>query len=250
MKNNYNNNLLWQIEALCHRAWPSIEEKNMLGWILRYSNGTGRRVNSANPLGPDCDLNQIVGVCEEFYRSKNQPPRFRVLSFLDPSFDSLLKQNGYIEEAPTLTLYGDVTSIPSAQDEQVALTSQLTEEWLEALCRLQRQDNVRRITYRQIIEKVTVPCLFASLNHEGRIAASCYGAIHNDLLCIETVVTDEALRGKGFASRIILALLAQLQSRIKGLCIQVLADNVPALALYQKFNLQEIYSYHYRTHDN
>jgi ribosomal protein S18 acetylase RimI-like enzyme len=243
-----NDNLCWQIEDVCYRAWPSIEEERTHGWMLRSSNGTGRRVNSANPLGPDCDLDKIIRICETFYRGKNQAPRFRVLSILNPAFDSLLEQRGYVEEASTLTFYGDIASIPSAQDDQVVLTSKLTEEWLEALCRLQKQDDLRHATYRQIIESVAIPCLFASLKHEGRIAASCYGAVHNGLLCLETVVTDEALRGKGFARRIILALLAQMRPQITGLCIQVMADNAPALALYRKFNLQEIYSYHYRTY--
>jgi hypothetical protein len=41
-----NGELYWQIEEACYRAWPSLEEERTHGWVLRYANGTGRRVNS------------------------------------------------------------------------------------------------------------------------------------------------------------------------------------------------------------
>jgi ribosomal protein S18 acetylase RimI-like enzyme len=83
---------------------------------------------------------------------------------------------------------------------------------------------------------------------KGQIAALAYGAIHDDLLCLESVFTDQRYRGRGHARRLLATLIGfGAQHGAKGVCVQVLAENAPARALYHGLGLkEELYRYHYR----
>jgi ribosomal protein S18 acetylase RimI-like enzyme len=74
-----------------------------------------------------------------------------------------------------------------------------------------------------------------------------YGAIHNKLLCYESVVTDGRRRGRGYGRRIITALAAWAKENgADGACLEVEAGNIPARSLYEAIGLKsELYRYHY-----
>src|SRR5215469_13550947 len=95
----------WDVEALCAAAWPALEEETMAGWQLKYAAGVSRRSNSANPTANATnDLGRVAPAAEEFFRSRGQLCRFRVLSFLSPQMDDWLAARGYEIESGTRTL--------------------------------------------------------------------------------------------------------------------------------------------------
>ena len=101
--------------------------------------------------------------------------------------------------------------------------------------------------YRRIVGAIAVPARFALAAVDGTPAALAYGAIHDGLLCYESVITDPRRRRQGLARRVIAALAAWAPaSGAGGVCLQVEANNAPARALYTGFGLREVYSYHYR----
>src|SRR5437763_4235780 len=104
-----------------------------------------------------------------------------------------------------------------------------------------------RAAYRRIVRAVAVPAVLAALRIDGRIAALAYGAVTDRLLCYESVVTDPRRRRQGLARRIVAALAAWASEQgAEGACLQVVADNTPALALYEAFGLTtELYTYRY-----
>jgi ribosomal protein S18 acetylase RimI-like enzyme len=62
-------------------------------------------------------------------------------------------------------------------------------------------------------------------------------------------VTDPAFRRQGLARKAVLAVLAWAYSRCgaTGACLSVVADNAPAVALYEALGFsREVYRYHYR----
>ena len=120
--------------------------------------------------------------------------------------------------------------------------------WLAALASLQGQTPEQAAIYARVVQSLAIPAGFAGLNEDGEWAALAYGAIHDGLLCCESVVVDRNRRGRGLARRMMTALLAWgAESGARDACLQVAADNVAGLALYRNIGLRtELYRYHYR----
>jgi N-acetylglutamate synthase len=154
---------------------------------------------------------------------------------------------GYRREGESCVLYGPIEAIENAKDREVQLLSSPTSEWLKGMAALQNYTLEQRQTYRRIVGKIAVPAAFAALRVDGKIAALAYGAIHNRLLCYESVVSDARLRRRGYARRVIAALAAWARdSGADGVCLEVEAANGAALALYDTIGLRQLYRYHYR----
>jgi len=115
------------------------------------------------------------------------------------------------------------------------------------MARLQGHTPAHRAIYRRLVRAIAIPARFALLTVDGMPAALAYGAIHDGLLCYESVITDPCRRRQGCARRVIasLALWAR-DSGATGACLQVEAGNTPARALYRDLGLVELHRYHYR----
>ena len=238
--------LEWRVEETCLNAWPASREVLLDGWLLRFSGGLTRRANSANPLGPVRDL--VRHDCEALYRWQGLPTIFRVLSLIDPSVEEQLATAGYTSEGDSCVLYGHIQGIETARDPDVRLSSQATPEWFAAMATLQNHTNEQAETYQRIVGQLAIPAMFAAFSIEGAIAALAYGAIHNGLLCYESVVTDNRRQRRGYARRIVTSLAAWAKEQgAEGACLEVEAGNRPARALYDAIGLKtELYQYHYR----
>lgn len=238
--------LEWRVEETCLNAWPALREVLLDGWLLRFSSGLTRRANSANPLlpvvhAPRCD-------CELLYRRLGLPTIFRVLSLIDASVDERLAAAGYTREGESCVLYGAVDGVETTRDPDVRLLFQPTPEWFAAMSALQNHTADQAAAYRAIVGQIAIPAAFAALYTEGEIVALAYGAIHNRLLCYESVITDNNRRRQGYSRRILTTLAAWGKKEgVSGACLEVEAGNSPARALYHAIGLQrELYRYHYR----
>lgn len=239
----------WRVEQATANAWPSLGEILFGRWLLRFAPGVSRRANSVNPLVPSAAGDgALIAACEGHYRRRGLPPIFRVLSCLDPRLDAQLAERGYGAEGETCTLYGALAAVGSAPDGAVRLSARPTPEWCAAMARLQRHGRAQAGTYRRIVARIAIPAVFAALDLDGEPAALAYGAVHDGLLVYESVVTDLARRRRGYARRLLRAIAHWAeQEGARGACLQVQADNAPALALYDRLGLRtELYRYHYR----
>lgn len=244
----FNQDLAWRIEGACFKAWPALHEKILDGWLLRFAQGLTRRANSANPLrGAPNDSDALIASCEAEYRERHLPVYFRIPSIIGPAMPKRLDRLGYQTEGESLVLYSNLYDAAARENAAVAITPELTEEWLAAMARLQRHEEVKSAVYRQVVASIKAPTTFASVSHKDGIVALAYGVLHDRLLCLESVITDEAFRGKGHARRMLNALFAHTRrSATTGLCLQVQADNAPAVALYKSLGLKDLYRYHYQ----
>jgi N-acetylglutamate synthase len=246
--------LPWRIEETCFNAFPSLRQVLFGDWLMRFSlsgpgGGVSRRANSVNPLRPDCaDVEAALTAGEPLYRAQGLPAIFRVPSIAGPAFDAALAARGYASDGETCVLHGPLGGLHAAAHAEVRLLASPTAEWLAAMAALQGFSAAQTETYRGIVGAIAIPVRFALLRVDGRPAALAYGAIHDGLLCYESVVTDPSLRRQGLARRVIGALAAWARDDgAEGACLQVQADNAPALALYAAFGLSaELYRYHYR----
>jgi N-acetylglutamate synthase len=238
--------LQWRVEETCLNAWPALREVLLNGWLLRFSDGLTRRSNSANALMPVPHI--APSDCEALYRRQGLPTIFRVLTLLDPSVDQRLEALGYTREGDSCVLYGGIDDITAVKDPEVRLSSQPTPEWFAAMAALQNHTTEQAQTYRRIVGQVAIPAVFAGLSIDGTIVALAYGAIHNGLLCYESVVTDRQWQRRGYARRIVTALAAWAkEQQAEGACLEMEAGNGPARALYAAVGLKtQLYRYHYR----
>lgn len=238
--------LEWRVEETCLNAWPALREGLLDGWLLRFSEGLTRRANSANPLRPVFDAD--VPACEALYRRFGLPTIFRVLSLIDPAVDARLAQAGYSAEGESWALYGALEDVEAVRDSEVRLLDQPTPEWFAAMAALQGHSREQAATYRRIVGQLVTPAVFVALADAGETAALAYGALHNGMLCYESVVTDRHRRRRGYGRRIVTAMAgwAKEQGAV-GACLEVEARNAPALALYHAVGLKrQLYGYHYR----
>lgn len=241
--------LAWRVEETCLNAWPAVRQVLLRGWVLRFSEGLSRRANSANPLRADGrDIDALIPDCEALYQRQNLPTIFRLPSIFEPGLDQRLAPLGYGSEGESCVVYGDIAAIEAARDPEVQLLSHPTRKWLAAMAALQNHSMEQSRIYRRIVGAIAVPAMFAALPVDGEPAALAYGAIHDGLLCYESVVTDARRQRRGYARRIIASLAAWAgDQRAEGACLEVEAGNAPALALYDRLGLKtELYRYHYR----
>ena len=72
-----------EIEKAGFRSWPALEESELDGIVLRFSNGYTKRANSANLLQEqDSDFDSLVSRYEGYFRDKDLPCIFRINSIL------------------------------------------------------------------------------------------------------------------------------------------------------------------------
>jgi N-acetylglutamate synthase len=241
--------LAWRVEETCRNAWPALRQVLLGGWVLRFSEGLTRRANSANPLrGPHELGGDFIAACEALYHRKELPTIFRVPSIIEDDLDRQLDRAGYGREGESCVRYGDLTAIEMATDADVQLLPRPTREWFAAMAAWQNHTNEHRRTYRRIVGSLAIPAGFAALAIDGEFVALAYGAVHDRLLCYESVITDPRRRRRGYAHRVLSRLAAWAKEQgAEGACLEVETRNAAALALYDTLGLKtELYRYHYR----
>lgn len=241
--------LAWRVERACHNAWPALREATVGDWCLRFSEGVSRRANSANPLRADIrDAGASIRRCEVLYLAEGMPVLFRILSIIDPAVDARLAQLEYGAEGETLTLYGDINTVWQEANPNVQILPRPSVAWLEAMGSFREDTEQQRDTYRRIVRTVATPAAFIVVREDRVITALAYGAVHDGLLCCESVITGAPYRGRGYARQALTSLFHwACNNGVRAICLQVEATNAPAVSLYRALGLgTELYRYHYR----
>jgi GNAT superfamily N-acetyltransferase len=242
--------LAWRIEETCLNAWPALREIVLDGWLVRLSDGLSRRNNSANPLSARSTIGDAtIAETVAFYRRHERPAIFRVPSIAAPAADKALDKAGFAAEAETCVLHGDMAGLDATEDPSVTLLARADRQWFQAMSALQGHKPEEAHTYRRVIGAISVPAAFVAIpGEDGKLVALAYGVIHNGLLCYESVVTDSRQRRRGHARKIVTTLAGWAKAQgATGACLQVVAENAPARALYEQIGLgSEVYRYHYR----
>src|ERR1700759_4561608 len=240
----------WNVEDLCAAAWPALEEETVAGWQLKYAAGVSRRSNSANPTRDAThDLPRVAPPVEAFFRARDLPSRFRILSFLPPQLDEWLEAQGYALESGTRTLQASDLG-GAKQSGRTQLSAIPDAAWIAGVTAGQDGEGKERETYARIFSRLPVPAAFAVTNNEAGEAASwAFGAMTVHGLCIESVATHPDQRGRGFAGETVSALMAWGASSGAGAgFLQVQTDNHAAVRVYDRLGFdRELYRYHYRT---
>ncbi len=244
------------VEEACLNAWPALKEIFYDGWLIRLAEGETRRTNSVNVMGAGrYAVADKIAYCEAVYRAHGQPTYFRIRSNDDPALDALLAARGFRAEDETLTLFMDFASTPpQAADRDIEIIGQPPSlEWLAAHARftgrpvapIADDGDIRR----RLLDLVGLPIAFAAARDgDGHIVSLAYGALHDGLVSLQWVATDPARRREGLSRAVLAALMGWARDQgATGACLQVVATNAPAIALYRQLGFdRELYRYHYR----
>jgi ribosomal protein S18 acetylase RimI-like enzyme len=217
-------------------------------WLIRISGGSTRRTNSVNPLrAARYDPAAVLDTAQAMYRRQGQDTLFRIPS-IAVGADRVLEEWGYAYEGETCTLFADLTATTPTWDHGVELTTRPTGDWLKAKTRLSPLPENEHWIYEAMLGAIAAPRAFAATRVEGEIASVAYGVVHDGLLVVESVVTDERLRQRGLARRTVGKLMDWACGQAaQGAALQVVADNAPAIMLYRSLGFgRELYRYHYR----
>lgn len=246
--------MAWTAEHALLNAWPAARNLLIEGWLLRASGGPVRRTNSANPLrGADHDPRKALPEIRDVFDRLDQPCIFRVPTLVDASVHTALDAAGFLPpESETITVLADLTRSPAALASDVAVSPRPSPAWLAARQAFGGADETATRLYAEMISTIAVPTAFAMTESDGEVAAIAYGAISCGLLVIESVATHPDLRRQGHARRTVSALMTWAAARhVRHACLQVVADNHPAVRLYQGLGFTtELYRYAYRRMGN
>ena len=242
----------WAVEEACRNARPSPLEIGLGGWVLRASGGPTRRTNSLNPLrGWRDDPARVVAEAETLYRTLGRPLIVRVPDLV-PEMDALLDGLGYRSEGETCTLFAELPPDDRAGPADVLLAPAPDAAWLEARAACEGGASALALrTYRESIASLILPRMFARRIEAGRTVAVAYGVLHRGILVFESVATHPSHRRAGHARSLVVALMAWARGAgASAACLQVVAANAPARALYAGLGLSRtLYGYRYRRRD-
>jgi len=244
--------LAWAVEEACRNARPSPVAITLGGWLLRAAGGPTRRTNSLNPLrGTRDDPEAVLMAAEVIYRGLGRPLIVRVPD-LAPEMDALLDRRGYRAEGETCTLFAELADDASPRVEDIHAAARPDAVWFaaQAACEGTVSDEALR-TYRASLDCLILPSLFVRKTLGDRSVAVAYGVLHRGLLVFESVATHPDHRRAGHATALVDALMAWARrAGADAACLQVVADNQPARALYEPLGFSRmLYRYRYRRCD-
>ena len=234
------------IERLAIAAWPALETASVDGWLWRYSGGGSKRANStATVRFTGQDLDQSIDEIEQRYRAKGGVPRFQIFQASEPSgLDALLAARGYARIEPCLTM---TKAVVTAYTRPAATECSATPApaWLEVY--LGSITPNRRAINRLILERAAEPRVYVSCQRDGQVISAGMGVVRGGLAIIECMATREAARRQGGAQSVLAGIEAwAAENGAHTICLQAVADNTPAIALYQRYGFITAGRYHFR----
>jgi GNAT superfamily N-acetyltransferase len=212
------------LEHAAALAWPGIERQWIDGWLLRYGHGSTRRANSAVPLEVRGDRSALPAIID-WYAARDVPPLlavpdrlFRVPPGVPTDGENVVMTTDVATDSPA-----PASTVTSA----VRMTDRPDAQWLRAYVRDVPPDVLTAVVDGEVV--------FAARSDRavGRAAVTSApdGTRWAGLSAVHVV---EEHRREGHARTLCEALLGWAAGRgATRAYVQVLADNAPAIALYE-----------------
>lgn len=237
------------IEEMSMNAWPALQTVLYDGWVLRFADGYTRRANSVNPLySSSLDAGMKIKTCEELYASRGLKTVFKITPVTMPeNLDELLAARDYARVSRTSLMTLGLDNFTGGSDGEFTTGGRADDGWIGDVCRLNGIKDDDRETMKTMLQCGVSRSFFVSLAEDGKTAACGLGVLENGYLGLFDIIVDEAVRGRGFGRRLVKKLLQLGRSEgAHTAYLQVAADNLPAVNLYESLGFAGLYEYWYR----
>jgi ribosomal protein S18 acetylase RimI-like enzyme len=240
------------IQALEHalfRAWPSLSSCYYDGWLLRFAEGYTRRANSVNPVdGSTEDPEHKIDICEKRYAQRGLPAHFRLTTISQPDdLEARLLKRGYRRSSETFmqTLSLDERTfarLDDAQDE-----SSPGDEWLKACALLNEMTDKESATMAKMLSHIhTSACYVRTGDDPDTPDAVGMAVADGDFVGLFKLAVHPDKRRQGIGQALTEHLLAWgIAQGATTAYLQVVSENAPAQALYNKLGFTRHYRYWY-----
>lgn len=236
-----------RLEEAALNAWPALQQILYDGWILRFSRGYTKRANSVNPLySSRLALGEKLATCERLYREQGLPPTFRLSPFTPSAeLSGMLDERAYTTVEPSLVLRRPLRQLAASGVPEPC--EETLDGWMALFAGWSALPDEQRPTLRAMLEAIPGRRSLVSLHVEGAAVTCALGVLEGDLFGIFDLVTAPEHRGRGYAARLLQALLQGARAQgAEHAYLQVVQSNTPARSLYQKLGFEEAYPYWYR----
>ncbi|MEI7663266.1 MAG: GNAT family N-acetyltransferase [Bacteroidota bacterium] len=238
-----------RLEEISNNAWPALQTVQYDGWILRFADGVTKRSNSVNLLYPSSlDPEEKISYCEGLYHSHKIPPCFKITSIADPAdIDERLANRGYRIHSVISFQELDISNLPDVPLSNIVIETELNPGWIDDFIRMNGFDLHRKPAYISIMNQLRTPKCLISIARDNKAIGVGLGVVEGQYIGLFDIVVDEVYRHTGLGYLIVENIMRWGRSRgARNAYLQVLADNLPAIRLYEKMGFRESYRYWYR----
>ncbi len=217
------------------------------GWVLRFTGGNSKRVNSVNVLGQSTlHLDEKIQFCEAVYARMGLPVLYRLPEPFTPSdLPPALVAAGYEAIDPTLVL-GRKIEMESELPVGVLVRSLSDEDWLQVYAQVTGKRMVSLVHHAAVLRVIVPEKNLMALYLDDRPVACGMGVLSGDLLGYFSIYTHKTERQQGLGQAVMIALSQWGVNRGATFgYLQVEGDNAPARAMYQKLGFTRLYGYEY-----
>lgn len=238
---------LEQIEEAALNAWPSTRQILYDGWVLRFTGGESKRVNSVNVRhDSSLPLPEKITFCESVYGDQSLPTLFRCPEpFTPENLINALLEAGYVSFDTTLVLGREIEE-PIGLPSGIEMREMEPDDWIQMRAELYGKP-VKEFEFHAGILQVIVPeKVLVGLFVGDQPVACGMGVVQGPLLGYFSILTGRSARRNRYGTAVMDALTGWGAARgAKFGYLQVEGDNRAAQAMYEKLGFSLLYPYSY-----
>lgn len=228
------------IEAAAYRSWPARECVDYDGWQLRYADGFSRRGNSVYPAAiSNLEIEEKLDWCRRWYAARDLELVVRQTIATEPGLDDYLEAGGFSLEGRTNVMVAPLTTRPQS----IVVEERPSTTWWRTVADLWGFDLSAPDGWSAIVNRIDLPAGFVAVDGE----AAGLAVVDGSWLGLFEIVVHPDKRREGLGGAVTRSLLGWGHAHgATSAYLQVVADNLAAIGLYEGIGFERLYSYWYR----